>query len=93
MLPARCDKVHGSQKKKDPQEYVVYGAWESKEAWEGANLTAGFKTQFKNPPVEQHTLSSASFFEVDLFAAAPSSCRALFSSIEGIRCMHILTHG
>jgi len=57
-------KVHRSLKKKDPQEYVVYGAWESKEAWESAHQTTEFKTQFKNLPVEQHTLSSASFFDV-----------------------------
>lgn len=56
--------MHRSLKQKDPQEYVVYGAWESKEAWDGAHQTAEFKTQFKNLPVEHHTLSSASFFGV-----------------------------
>lgn len=55
-------KVHRSLK--DPQEYVVYGTWESKEAWERAHQTAEFRTQFQNLPIEQHTLSSASFFEL-----------------------------
>ncbi|MBI3352647.1 MAG: antibiotic biosynthesis monooxygenase [Nitrospirae bacterium] len=54
-------KVHRSLK--NPQEYVVYGTWESKEAWERAHQTAEFKTQFQKLPIEQHTLSSASFFE------------------------------
>lgn len=55
-------KVHRSLK--NSQEYVVYGTWESKEAWERAHQTAEFKTQFQNLPIEQHTLSSASFFEL-----------------------------
>jgi hypothetical protein len=42
----------------------VYGTWEGKEAWDRAHQTAEFKTQFQNLPIEQHTLSSASFFEV-----------------------------
>jgi len=54
-------KVHRSLK--NPQEYVVYGTWESKDAWDSAHQTAEFKTQFQNLPIEQHTLSSASFFE------------------------------
>lgn len=55
-------KVHRSLK--NPLEYVVYGTWENKETWERAHQTAEFKTQFRNLPVEQHTLSSASFFEL-----------------------------
>lgn len=55
-------KVHRSLK--NPQEYVVYGTWEDKEAWERAHQTAEFKTQFQNLPIEGHTLSSASFFEM-----------------------------
>ncbi|MBI1823355.1 MAG: antibiotic biosynthesis monooxygenase [Nitrospirae bacterium] len=54
-------KVHRSLK--NPQEYVVYGTWENKEAWERAHQTVEFKTQFQKLPIEQHTLSSASFFE------------------------------
>lgn len=55
-------KVHRSLK--HPREYVVYGTWESKEAWERAHQTAEFKTAFQNLPIEEHTLSSASFFEL-----------------------------
>jgi quinol monooxygenase YgiN len=55
-------KVHRSLR--NPQEYAVYGTWESKEAWESAHQTAEFKAQFKNLPIEQHTLSSGSFFEI-----------------------------
>ncbi len=55
-------KVHRSLK--NPQEYVVYGTWESKEAWESAHQTAEFKSQFRNLPIEHHSLSSASFFEI-----------------------------
>lgn len=55
-------KVHRSLR--NPREYVVYGTWESKESWERAHQTAEFKTQFQNLPIEEHTLSSASFFEL-----------------------------
>ena len=55
-------KVHRSLN--NPQEYVVYGTWETKEAWDRAHQTAEFRTQFKNLPIETHTLSSASFFEL-----------------------------
>jgi quinol monooxygenase YgiN len=55
-------KVHRSVA--DPLEYVVYGTWESKEAWERAHRTTEqFKSLFKSLPVERHTLSRASFFE------------------------------
>ena len=55
-------KVHRSLK--DPQEYVVYGTWESKDAWDRAHQTEEFRTQFQALPIETHTLSSASFFEL-----------------------------
>jgi quinol monooxygenase YgiN len=55
-------KVHRSLKA--PQEYVVYGTWESREAWERAHQTSEFRTHFPDLPIEQHTLSSASFFEL-----------------------------
>ncbi|RJQ47341.1 MAG: antibiotic biosynthesis monooxygenase [Gaiellales bacterium] len=55
-------KVHRSLR--NPPEYVVYGTWESKEAWERAHQTAEFRTQFQNLPIETHTLSRASFFEL-----------------------------
>ncbi|GEM_PF-3135427 len=60
-----CISVRVHRSLKNPhQEYVVYGIWESKEVWERAHQTAEFKTQFQNLPIERHTLSSASFFEV-----------------------------
>lgn len=44
--------------------YVVYGTWESKDAWERAHQTTEqFKSLFKSLPVERHTLSRTSFFE------------------------------
>jgi len=55
-------KVHRSLK--TPQEYVVYGTWESKDAWDRAHQTEEFKAQFQKLPIEAHTLSSASFFEL-----------------------------
>lgn len=58
-----CIAVRVHRSLKNPQEYVVYGTWESKQAWESAHQTTEFKTQFQNLPIEQHTLSSASFFE------------------------------
>lgn len=64
-------KVHRSLK--TPQEYVVYGTWESKEAWERAHQTAEFRAQFQSLPIEQHTLSSASFFEL-AYAYRGSAC-------------------
>jgi len=55
-------KVHRSLT--DPLEYVVYGTWDSKEAWERAHQTSHqFKSLFKSLPVESHTLSRTSFFE------------------------------
>ena len=55
-------KVHRSLA--DPLEYVVYGTWDSKEAWERAHQTTEqFKSLFKSLPVEGHTLSRTSFFE------------------------------
>ena len=55
-------KVHRSLA--DPHEYVVYGTWESKDAWERAHQTTeAFKPLFKSLPVERHTLSRTSFFE------------------------------
>jgi len=54
-------KVHRSLK--TPQEYLVYGTWESKEAWDRAHQSDEFRTQFQKLPIEAHTLSSASFFE------------------------------
>lgn len=54
-------KVHRSLT--NPLEYMVYGSWESKEAWEHAHQTSGFKELFKSLPIVEHTLSKSSFFE------------------------------
>jgi quinol monooxygenase YgiN len=54
-------KVHRSLK--NPQEYVVYGTWESKEAWERAHQGTEFRARFQSLPIEEHTLSSSSFYE------------------------------
>jgi quinol monooxygenase YgiN len=59
-----CIAVEVHRSLKNHQEYVVYGTWESKDAWESAHQTAEFKTQFRNLPIENHSLSSASFFEM-----------------------------
>ena|SRR5579863_1960480 len=63
-------KVHRSLK--NTREYVVYGTWENKEAWERAHQTAEFKTQFLKLPIEQHTLPSSSFFEMAYAYEGPS---------------------
>jgi quinol monooxygenase YgiN len=59
-----CSEIKVHRSLKNPLEYVVYGTWESKEAWDRAHQTAEFKTQFQKLPIERHTLSSASFFEM-----------------------------
>ena len=59
-----CIDIRVHRSLKTPHEYVVYGTWESKEAWDSAHQTPEFRTQFQNLPVEARTLSSASFFEL-----------------------------
>jgi len=59
-----CTEIRVHRSLTNPLEYVVYGTWESKEAWARAHQTAEFKTQFRKLPIERHTLSSASFFEM-----------------------------
>ena len=59
-----CTEIKVHRSLKNPLEYVVYGTWQSKEAWERAHQTAEFKAQFQKLPIERHTLSSASFFEI-----------------------------
>jgi quinol monooxygenase YgiN len=59
-----CREVRVHRSIVDSLEYVVYGAWESKEAWETAHQTTDeFKSLFRRLPVERHTLSRTSFFE------------------------------
>jgi quinol monooxygenase YgiN len=70
-----CTEIKVHRSLKDPLEYVVYGTWESKEAWDRAHQTAEFKTQFQKLPIERHTLSSASFFEIAYaFTGAGATC-------------------
>ncbi|MBI3809112.1 MAG: antibiotic biosynthesis monooxygenase [Nitrospirae bacterium] len=55
-------KVHRSLA--NPLEYVVYGTWASKQAWQRAHQTKTFKMMFKGLPLVEHTLSRESFFEL-----------------------------
>lgn len=59
-----CVEIRTHRSLKNPQEYVVYGTWESKEAWERAHQTEEFRTHFQSLPIETHSLSSASFYEL-----------------------------
>jgi len=48
----------------EPLEYMAHGRWESKAAWDRAHQSsAEFRQLFAGLPVEQHSLSRASFFE------------------------------
>jgi quinol monooxygenase YgiN len=58
-----CIEIRAHRSLNDPLEYMVYGTWEDKDAWERAHQTPGFKTLFKRLPLADHTLSRASFFE------------------------------
>lgn len=59
-----CIEIRVHRSLKTPEEYVVYGTWESKEDWDRAHQNEEFRTRFHSLPVERHTLSSASFFEL-----------------------------
>jgi quinol monooxygenase YgiN len=59
-----CTEIRVHRSMKNPLEYVVYGTWASKDAWDRAHQTVEFKKQFQRLPIEHHTLSSASFFEL-----------------------------
>ena len=58
-----CLEIRAHRSLNDPLEYMVYGSWEDKEAWERAHQTPGFKELFKRLPLVEHTLSRSSFFE------------------------------
>jgi quinol monooxygenase YgiN len=58
-----CIELRAHRSLNDPLEYMVYGSWEDKEAWERAHQTPRFKELFKRLPLAGHTLSSSSFFE------------------------------
>ena len=53
-------KVHRSVR--DPLEYMVYGTWENKEAWERAHRAREFKPLFSSLPIKNHPLSSGCFY-------------------------------
>jgi quinol monooxygenase YgiN len=59
-----CIEIVVNRSLKTPGEYVVYGTWESKEAWDRAHQTEEFRNQFQELPIQSHTLSSSSFFEL-----------------------------
>lgn len=59
-----CVEIRVHRSLKSPEEYIVYGTWESKEDWDRAHQTEEFRTRFQSLPIERHTLSSASFFEL-----------------------------
>lgn len=58
-----CIEIRAHRSLKDPLEYMVYGSWEDKEAWECAHQTPRFTELFKSLPLVEHTLSRGSFFE------------------------------
>ena len=59
-----CIDVDVHRSAAEPTEYMVHGRWESKTAWERAHQTSpNFRRLFARLPVEQHSLSRASFFE------------------------------
>lgn len=59
-----CIEIRAHRSLKTPEEYVVYGTWESKEDWDRAHQTNEFRAHFHSLPIDRHTLSSASFFEL-----------------------------
>jgi len=62
-MPGCIDaSVHRSMS--EPLAYMVHGRWESKEAWDRAHQTsAEFRTLFVQLPLEDHSVSRASFYE------------------------------
>ncbi|OLC15683.1 MAG: hypothetical protein AUH29_07470, partial [Candidatus Rokubacteria bacterium 13_1_40CM_69_27] len=52
-----CIEIRAHRSLSDPLEYMVYGSWEDKEAWERAHQTPEFKESFKSLPLIGHTLS------------------------------------
>lgn len=58
-----CLDLRAHRSLNDPLEYMVYGSWEDKEAWDSAHQTPGFRELFKSLPLVDHTLTRASFFE------------------------------
>ena len=59
-----CIEIRAHRSLSDPLEYMVYGSWTDKEAWERAHQTPRFTDLFKRLPLVEHTLSKSSFFEL-----------------------------
>jgi len=59
-----CIEIRAHRSLHDPLEYMVYGTWEDKQAWERAHQNSRFKELFKSLPLADHTLSRSSFFEL-----------------------------
>lgn len=59
-----CVEIKAHRSISDRSEYMVYGTWESKRAWEAAHQIPQFKGLFKALPIIKHTLSLSSFFEL-----------------------------
>lgn len=59
-----CVEIKAHHSISDPSEYMVYGTWKSKKAWEDAHQIPQFKGLFKKLPLVKHTLSLSSFFEL-----------------------------
>ncbi len=60
---AGCIEIRAHRSLNDPLEYMVYGTWEDKQAWDRAHQAPGFKELFKSLPLAAHSLSRNSFFE------------------------------
>ena len=59
-----CVAIRAHRSLNNPLEYMVYGSWKDKEAWERAHQAPRFKDLFKRLPLVEHTLSRSSFFEL-----------------------------
>lgn len=59
-----CREIRAHRSLNDSLEYMVYGSWEDKQAWERAHQGPAFKELFKKLPLAEHTLSRSSFFEL-----------------------------
>ena len=59
-----CVEIKAHRSISDLSEYMVYGTWKNKKAWEDAHHIPQFKGLFKSLPVVKHTLSLSSFFEL-----------------------------
>lgn len=61
---AGCVDVDVYRSAAEPVEYMVHGRWESQTAWERAHQTnPEFRNLFAQLPIQEHSLSRASFFD------------------------------